>query len=143
MPRIGHIAIRSSHPGKAADFFTTAFGFREVQRFGLDPSRPDEAPNPSGVSLTDGMINLTFLKVDAENLGCGEDFLGIQHFGIVVDDLDAWTKKLESLGAPCIIGLDRLPANAHVEIKFRGPDGVVFDISPSAWPGTDESGKAK
>jgi lactoylglutathione lyase len=136
MPKIGHIAIRSAHPGKAADFFKNAFGFTEIQRFGLDPARPDEAASPSVVSLTDGTINLTFLKTTAENLGCSEDFLGIQHFGIVVDDLESWTRKLESLGAPCIIGLDRLPPNAHKEIKFRGPDDVVFDISPSPWPGT-------
>jgi len=136
MPRIGHIAIRSAHPGKAADFFKNAFGFTEIQRFGLDPAHPDEAGTPSVVTLTDGTINLTFLKTSAANLGCDEDFLGIQHFGIVVDDLESWTKKLESLGAPCIIGLDRLPPNAHKEIKFRGPDEVVFDIAASPWPGT-------
>jgi lactoylglutathione lyase len=136
MPKIGHIAIRSAHPGKAADFFKEAFGFREINRFGLDPARPGEAPNPSGVALTDGTINLTFLKVDAENLGCGDDFLGIQHFGIIVDDLEASKKKLEGMGYPCIIGMDKLPPNAHIEIKFRAPDDVVFDISPSAWPGT-------
>ena len=28
-----------------------------------------------------------------------------------------------------------MPATAHVEIKFRAPDNVVFDISPLPWPG--------
>ncbi|OGA96791.1 MAG: hypothetical protein A3G27_11750 [Betaproteobacteria bacterium RIFCSPLOWO2_12_FULL_66_14] len=137
MPKIGHIAISSTHPGKAAEFFKQAFGFREVTRFGLDPARPEDAPRPSTVSLTDGTINLTFLKVEAQNLGCDEGFLGIAHFGIVVDDdLDWWTQKLEALGAPCVIGQDRIPPNAHLEIKFKGPDGVIFDISPGPWPGT-------
>jgi hypothetical protein len=26
-------------------------------------------------------------------------------------------------------------STAHTEIKFRGPDNVVFDLSPSPWPG--------
>jgi methylmalonyl-CoA/ethylmalonyl-CoA epimerase len=137
MPRIGHIAISSAHPGKAAEYFKQAFGFREVLRFGLDPARPDEAPTPSMVSLTDGTINLTFLKVEPETLGCEEGFRGIAHFGIVVDgDLERWTQKLEALGTPCIVGRDRLPPNAHLEIKFKTPDEVIFDISPSPWPGT-------
>ncbi len=136
MPKIGHIALQSAHPGKAAEFFKEAFGFREVGRFGLDPARGDEAPTPSGVQLTDGRMNLTILKVNADSLAVPEGFLGIAHFGIVVEDFEGYRRKLETMGYPCIIDMDRLPANAHTEIKFRGPDGVIFDISPAPWPGT-------
>ena len=58
MLKIRHIAFASDHPGKAAEFYKTAFGFRELRRFGLDPNKPDEAPRPSGVFLTDGTLNL-------------------------------------------------------------------------------------
>jgi len=44
MLKIRHIALASDHPGKAAEFYKTAFGFREIKRFGLDPNKPDEAP---------------------------------------------------------------------------------------------------
>ena len=130
MPRIGHIAIRCRDSRKAAEFFKRAFGLQEIGA----PAAPGTVP-PS-VGLTDGRVNLTFLTVPADNVGCPEDFYGIQHIGFVVEDAQAHTGKLEALGAPCIIGWDRLPANAHQEIKFRGPDDVVFDISPSPWPGT-------
>jgi catechol 2,3-dioxygenase-like lactoylglutathione lyase family enzyme len=93
-----------------------------------------------GRLLTDGTINLAILKVPADNLAVTEGFVGIHHFGIVVDDMDAWTQKLEALGAPCIIGKDKIPPGAHFEIKFRGPDRVIFDISDRPWPGTPEAG---
>lgn len=139
MGKLRHIAIASAHPGKAAEFFKAAFGFKELNRFGLDPARPDHAPRPSGVFLTDGTINIAILKVSAENMARDEDYVGIHHFGVVVDDMDAWTEKLEALGAPCIIGKDKIPPGAHYEIKFRGPDDVIFDISDRPWPGTAEA----
>lgn len=137
MARIRHIAIQSDHPGKAAEFFKQAFGLREVRRNGLDPANPDIAGRPSAVGLTDGELNLTFIKPGADQTGVGLDFAGIHHFGIQVDDIDEHTTLLEDLGAPCIAGRDAIPPGAHLEIKFRGPDGVVFDISDRPWPGTD------
>ena len=139
MPRIGHIAIRSRDCRKAADFFKAAFGFEEI---GTPRPRAPGAPPPPAVGLTDGRINLTFLTVPASNVGCEEDFFGIQHIGFVIDDLDAYTAKLESMGAPCIIGWEKLPPGAHLEIKFKGPDGVIFDISNNPWPGTPGHGAA-
>ena len=116
MAQIRHIAIASDHPGKTADFYKKAFGFREVARHGFDPKNPDAAPRPCAVILTDG-------------------YLSMHHFGVVVDDLDTWTRHIEALGAPNITTLADMPPNAHVEIKFRGPDNVVFDLSPKTWPG--------
>jgi catechol 2,3-dioxygenase-like lactoylglutathione lyase family enzyme len=135
MAQIRHIAIASDHPGRTADFYKKAFGFREVSRHGLDPKNPDVAPRPSGVVLTDGYISIAILKLARDQIGVGLDYQGLHHFGVVVDDLDAWTKHLEALGAPNITTLADMPPTAHTEIKFRGPDNVVFDISPAAWPG--------
>ena len=100
MLKIRHIALASDHPGKAAEFYKEAFGFRELKRFGLDPNKPDEAPRPSGVFLTDGVLNTAILKLVNYQLGKGLDFVGIHHFGVVVDDVDEWTRKLEGMGAP-------------------------------------------
>jgi catechol 2,3-dioxygenase-like lactoylglutathione lyase family enzyme len=135
MAQIRHIAIASDHPGKAADFYKKAFGFREVSRHGFDPNNPDAAPRPCAVVLTDGYISLALLKLSRDQTGVGMDYLGLHHIGLVVDDLDGWTKHLEALGAPNITTLADMPPTAHTEIKFRGPDNVVFDLSPSPWPG--------
>jgi len=136
MLKIRHIAFASDHPGKAAEFYKQAFGFRELRRFGLDPNKPDDAPRPSGVFLTDGTLNLAILKFATDQLGKGIDYVGIHHFGVVVDDTEEWTRKLEAMGAPCIQGPGQVPAGSHAEFKFRGPDGVVFDITGSAWEGS-------
>jgi methylmalonyl-CoA/ethylmalonyl-CoA epimerase len=135
MAQIRHIAIASEHPGKAADFYKKAFGFREVARHGFDPDKPDAAPRPCAVILTDGHISVAILRLAVDQTGVGLDYQGLHHIGVVVDDLDGWTKHLEALGAPNITTLEDMPPNAHIEIKFRGPDNVVFDISPKTWPG--------
>ncbi len=135
MLRIRHIALASDHPGKAADFYKEAFGFQELRRFGLDPDAPDVAKRPSGVFLTDGAINIAILKFNDDQLGKGMDFLGIHHFGVVVDDTAAWMAKLEAMGAEPVPY--QAPPGGHAEIKYRGPDGVVFDITGHAWEGSE------
>src|SRR5262249_54531706 len=63
MAQIRHIAIASDHPFKAAEFYKRAFGFREIARNGFDPGKPDEAPRPCSVLLTDGYLNISLLKL--------------------------------------------------------------------------------
>jgi catechol 2,3-dioxygenase-like lactoylglutathione lyase family enzyme len=134
MAQIRHLAIACDHPGKTADFYKKAFGFREVRRYGLEGD-PDVAPRPSGVMLTDGYIGVALLKLAIDQTGVGLDYQGLHHFGVVVDNPEGWTEHLESLGAPNITKAEDLPPNAHWEIKFRAPDNVVFDISHTTWPG--------
>jgi methylmalonyl-CoA/ethylmalonyl-CoA epimerase len=131
MARIRHIAISSKHPGKTAEFYKQALGWTEIQRFGAPGS-----DDPSGVLMSDGHINVALIRFREDQIGIGADYEGLHHFGVVVDDVDGWTPKLEALGAPLIVGKDAIPPNAHFEIKFRGPDNVVFDISDKAWAGS-------
>jgi len=134
MLKIRHIALASDHPGKAAEFYKNMFGFKELRRFGLDPATPDEAPRPSGVFLTDGSINIAILKFADDQLGKGVDYIGMHHFGVVVDDVEVWMDKLIAAGAPSVPY--NIPAGTHAEYKFRGPDGVVFDITGHPWEGS-------
>ncbi len=137
MNKIRHIAFARDHPGKAADFYKTAFGLRELRRFGIDEVT-GEARRPSGVFLTDGSINIAILKFSNDQLGKGMDYTGMHHFGVIVDDVGAWTKRLESLGAEALESQYAVPPGAHAEFKFRGPDGIVFDITGQPWEGCDE-----
>jgi catechol 2,3-dioxygenase-like lactoylglutathione lyase family enzyme len=134
--RIRHIAFASDHPGKAAEFYKSNFGFKELSRFGLDPDKPDEARRPSGVFLTDGAINIAILKFADDQLGKGLDYTGLHHFGVVVEDVEAWMAKFKEMGVPRV-PYDP-PPNGQAEFKFRGPDGVVFDITGHPWAGSGE-----
>jgi catechol 2,3-dioxygenase-like lactoylglutathione lyase family enzyme len=137
MLQIRHIALASDHPGKAADFYKSAFGFRELRRFGIDPNNPEVAARPSGVFLTDGTLNIAILKFANDQLGKGMDYVGLHHFGVMVDNVEAWMDRLQALGAEAMDAQYAVPAGSHAEQKFRGPDGVVFDIVDKPWEGIE------
>jgi catechol 2,3-dioxygenase-like lactoylglutathione lyase family enzyme len=129
MPKLRHIALATQNPEVTADFYKKAFGFKEVKRVTSELAH--------GFFLSDGTINLAILKFKSwDQLGKGLDYVGLHHFGITVDDVDDWTKKLESLGAECLLRRSPDRSADDFEVKFRGPDGVVFDISEHPWPGT-------
>lgn len=133
MPKIRHIALATNDPVKTAAFYKEAFGFKEVGRAG----NPD---NPKAIAwgfyLSDGTINLAILKFqNVDQLGKGLDYVGVHHFGILVDDIEAYEKKLAEMGSPCFMKADAHTANSYYETKFRGPDGTVFDLSDHPWVG--------
>jgi catechol 2,3-dioxygenase-like lactoylglutathione lyase family enzyme len=126
--RIKHIALTTEDPGKVAEFYKAAFGWKEIRR------------SPSGaVFLTDGAINLAILNWKTENdadVGAnGPNYNGIHHFGVEVDDLKEASEKLDAAHAQRLTqksGIDAPMAPGHhrnFEMKWSGPDGVVFDIS--------------
>ena|SRR5579871_658699 len=135
MPKIRHIALASDDPVKTAEFYKRVFEFEEVGRIG----RPDDPDAIAwGVYLSDGLLNLAVLKFqNIDQIGRGLDYVGLHHFGVLVDDVADYRRKLEAAGAPCI--LEQPPASAdgapNYETKFRGPDGVVFDVSEHPWIG--------
>ena len=101
MAKIRHIALATDDPEATAEFYKRMFEFREVGRVG----RPD---NPKGIAwgvyLTDGTLNLAVLKFqNIDQIGRGLDYVGIHHFGVLVDDAGAYRTRLEDAGAPCIM----------------------------------------
>jgi catechol 2,3-dioxygenase-like lactoylglutathione lyase family enzyme len=134
MPKLRHIAIATNDPVKTAEFYKEAFGFKEVGRSG-DPNSPSKGI-AWGFYLSDGTLNMAVLKFkNVDQLGKGLDYTGVHHFGVLVDNLDAYMKKLEAMGAPCFMKQDPGQANSFFETKFRGPDGTVFDVSEHPWIG--------
>ena len=133
MAKVKHIAIRTPDPEKTAAFYKSVFDLTEVGKAGV------------GVYLSDGHINLAILKSNEE--GNGESvrdvagYAGIDHLGFVVDDVEATSKKLEEEGASPMGRLDlghqqASGGRSYYEIKFRGPDSQVIDISGAGWVGT-------
>jgi hypothetical protein len=95
------------------------------------------------VFLTDGYINLAILnwktEKDADVGANGPNYNGIHHFGFEVDDLDEACQRLEAVQAKRLTqkdGLDVAMApgrHRNFEMKWAGPDEVVFDISHTGW----------
>ena len=130
MAKIRHIAIATKDPVATAEFYKKAFDFKEIAR------TDDQNPLAHGVFLSDGTINLAILKFKTDQLGKGMDFTGVHHFGVLVEDGDKATEKLEGLGGVCFMKPDPSEKMGYFEIKFRGPDGTVFDIAEHPWGGS-------
>jgi catechol 2,3-dioxygenase-like lactoylglutathione lyase family enzyme len=130
MPKLRHIALAAEDPFAAADFYKEAFGFTEVSR----TEKSDDPKKSYGVFLSDGTLSLAVLHFGWDQ-GPGLDFRGVHHFGVLVEDVEKITGKIEELGAKCFA---KRPEGhkGFYETKFYGPDKVIFDIADHPWRGS-------
>ena len=128
MAKLRHIAIAAKDPDAMAEFYKRAFDFKEV--------RKSDGLLAYGYHLSDGTIDLAILRFKTDQLGKGLDYTGLHHFGILVEDVEEVAKKLEGLGGRHYMdqGADRV---GGFEVKFYGPEDVLFDVAEHPWTGTE------
>jgi len=120
MPRINHIALKVEDLDKTADFYEKVFGLSAVGK-----SRSEDR---SRNRLSDGEIDLTFLKYDNDKSDMALAAGGgpcIHHFAIEVDDLNKYVAEVRKAGCE-ILGDSTTPP-----IKFRLPGGRLAEIVPA------------
>jgi len=134
MGKIRHLAFATQDPDKLRDFFETAFGFETL---GFHDSE-----RATGYMMTDGAINLGVFTFKTDQLGKGMDYVGLHHFGVYVDDADECVERVMELGAEVFVdGMELSPladGRAKRPDKFRGFEGLVFDVADVSWPGTND-----
>src|SRR5207344_2322173 len=81
MARIRHLAIVSENRERLVEFYTKAFGMKQIESTG------------PAIYLTDGYINLALIQKRPHNKE------GLYHFGFVVDDIEALKPLCKELGA--------------------------------------------
>jgi catechol 2,3-dioxygenase-like lactoylglutathione lyase family enzyme len=126
MDRLRHIALSVSDPEAAAKFFEEAFGMTRA------------GPAQRGVYMTDGVMNVALLNFKDETVPgyAGlKDVRGVIHFGIWVDSLEVTEDRVKKAGGTYLTGRKETGPNVYYEVKYRGPDGIVFDITESGWKG--------
>lgn len=131
MAKLRHIAVVVKDLERAAEFYEKVFGLERVGEEHLEMG--------SGIYLSDGVINLALLKYKGEagsGLKDAAGFVGAHHFGFQVEDLDAARSRIESAGGKFFFTLGKTKEEANFEMKFKDPDGVIFDISEKGWLGT-------
>ena len=112
MAKIRHIAYRAENTEAMAQFFAQAFEMTIAQRRGN-----------GAIDLTDGTINITVLPAN----GAGASGkTGIDHMGFTVAD-EAETRRLVEAAGGTEMNTVNL-GDAHYEVKFRGPEGIVVDV---------------
>jgi lactoylglutathione lyase len=123
----GQIASHSAvDPEAAAQFFVQAFGMR----------RADKAMR--GIYMTDGVMNVALLNFANETVPgyAGlKDVRGAIHFGMWVDNLEESEARVKQAAGTYLTGRRETDPNVFYEVKYRTPDGIVFDITESGWKG--------
>ena len=114
MGKIRHIAYRARDVEGMAEFFVKGLGLEIVER-----------RRGGAIDLSDGSLNITILPPGTPAAE-GEASHGIAHIGFVVEDEDEARAMLEAAGASELNGV-RVD-DAHYEVKFQGPEGIVVDL---------------
>jgi catechol 2,3-dioxygenase-like lactoylglutathione lyase family enzyme len=149
MAKIKHIAIATQNEEATAKFYIDAFGLTQVGKIDI--------PIVSGYFLSDGTINLAILHFKNDQIAGaerGKDWSGIHHIGFEVESLEEIAQKLAAAGASPRDDINQALGigmgshhHGNAEVRYSGPDGVMFDISQTGWIGTSgatahRSGKA-
>ena len=123
-----HVHVKSSDPGKTADWYVKAFNFKiisdSVRLYGDRFLRRE---------TTDGVVvNISGARTD-EKMGDGDAsaHYGIEHFGIKVDDIDAEIERLTGLGAQLMEG-PVVVANGPKIAFIKVPQDVRIELLQ--WP---------
>lgn len=126
MAKLRHIALSVPDPEAAAQFFEKAFGMR----------RAGQAMR--GVYMTDGVMNVALLDFKDEPIAGYEgrkDVRGVIHFGMWVDNLEEAEARIKAAGGAYLTGRKETNPNVYYEVKYKTPEGIVFDITESGWKG--------
>jgi catechol 2,3-dioxygenase-like lactoylglutathione lyase family enzyme len=131
MPKLRHLALHTANVEATADFYKQVFDMKEVGR--------NKGNYADAIYLTDGTLNLTVLTFNspdiAERIGGSKSF-GVVHFGFWVDDLMEIRRRLKDLGAECVESHEvKDTQSGHFEDKWKGPDGTLFDVTNTGFPG--------
>lgn len=126
MEKLRHIALSVADPEAAAQFFEQAFGMTRAGRA------------MRGWYMTDGVMNVALLNFKDETVPGYDklkDVRGVIHFGMWVDNLEEAEKRVVAAGGTYLTGRKETDPNVFYEVKYRMPDGTVFDITESGWKG--------
>ncbi|HEV7367770.1 VOC family protein [Arenibaculum sp.] len=130
MAKLRHIAVAVPDPEASAEFY--------CKTFGMTVAGKTDSPLASGVYLTDGTVCLALLNYkndESAGLEKGKDYVGVHHIGFWCDDLDQQSEQIKGNGGSFFMDLPMDKDSLYYEMKFRDPDGVIFDISHNGWVG--------
>jgi len=119
MAKLRHIAICVKDLEKSARFYEEVF---EMKR-----AHVEHQEIGSAIYLTDGVVNLALIRAKQPVR---------EHFGFVVDDLEATQRRIEEQGGKYAFTLGH-PERKNFEMKFTDPEGRIFDISRQGWFGAE------
>lgn len=132
MAKLRHLALHTADLEGTANFYKRVFEMEEV---GRNPTQASDA-----IYLSDGTLNLTILCFKSPDAGtrfAGSSALGLSHIGFWVENLEETTRRLRDRSAEHVVltEADQVVLK-HGEDKWKGPDGVVLDVTEIGWTGS-------
>lgn len=124
--KLRHIALSVPDPEAAAIFFEQAFGMQRAGRA------------MRGIYMSDGIVNIALLNFGDEPVPGFENqknYSGLIHFGVWVDNLEEAGRKVTEAGGAYVTGRKETDPNVFYEVKYKTPEGIVFDMTESGWRG--------
>jgi catechol 2,3-dioxygenase-like lactoylglutathione lyase family enzyme len=128
MARLRYIAMSVPNPPTAANLYCNAFDMKTVGEI--------ESPLVSGLYLSDGTVSLAPLKYKADEwAGMNKNSKSIHHIGFWVDHVENRSERIKENGGSFFRELPLEKESVYHEMKFRDPNGIIFDISHNGWVG--------
>ena len=127
MAKLRHLALQVPDLLEAAAFYKSVFDMEQVVHA--------DTPFGNALMLSDGVMNLTLLNFPEGTKGMvnGPDWAGLHHMGFIIDDAEETIKKIEANGGEYFTTLPDGYEGIQAEVKYKDPNGVVFDISEHGW----------
>lgn len=124
MYEINHIHIRSMTPGETAQWYVEALGFEIIS----DKVRPFGDHFLRCRSAGGLMVNISGPRTgEALEPGTAETYLGLEHFGVTVENIEAEIERLTALGARVVA--EPVVADPGIRVAFLiVPGGVRLEL---------------
>ena len=122
---INHVHIRSADPHASAAWYEQHFGARVL-------TAREVMPGTITISMDAG--GPVRLNISSKPAGTPDDpalaelnRLGLEHFGFVVDDIDADMASLEGAGVRVVLPITEVPGGGRLSY-IEGPDNVLIEL---------------
>lgn len=143
MQKIDHINIVCDNIDRSVEFYTSVFDFKETARFLLKDEWFEKVTNTPGnkakcvflqIPGNDLRIELLeFIEKPERNKNNALFDIGMRHFAIQVEDIEAVREKLiakniEFISEPVLVPFSILPQGKKL-CYFKAPDNVIVEIA--------------
>jgi catechol 2,3-dioxygenase-like lactoylglutathione lyase family enzyme len=118
--RFDHIHLYSPDPHKTAEFYVKTLG---AEKLGSNT-------DPKGRTVVDLILNGISVKISDPWDPAAKNNYGLDHFGMITDNLDAAIAELKSQGVKFVMEKTHVPT-ANISF-FSGPENVLIEVVEKA-----------
>lgn len=122
---INHVHIRSADPHASAAWYEEYFGAKVL-------SAREVMPGTITISMDAGgpvRLNISSKPEGTPDEPAVADLnrLGLEHFGFVVDDIDADMARMDAAGIRVVLPITEVPGGGRLSY-IEGPDNVLIEL---------------